>query len=674
MPTAAYTYDNISRVTNGFDMAKDPCETLRLADGGSNATAAPGTLALVTGGAGFIGSNLVDRLLTLGYKVRILDNLYTGFIRNVPLQHENVEFVYGDILDREALQVAIKDVDYVFHLAAMSKVMPSLSNPDMARFCLESNALGSWNVLEEARIAGKIKKVVYAASSTYYGNAAPPYTESMAPNFLTPYASSKFEGEIQMQNYDQLFGVPTVSTRFFMVYGPRQPTTGAYAIVTGVFAKQAAEGKPLTIEGDGTHARDFIHVTDIVEGLILAQQTPRLRGGVINLGTGSSYSVYELADLVSKDNVHLPRRKHDLVRTLADTCRMKQLLNFQPKANFTQEMSFIVEATKAGNVFVQDWFTLPRVLSAPHLLADDNPMFGWPKSQNDLDALLVSLQHITGKLPGDNQRLVTVLPLSTVGVDTSNNPALRELLINTVYSLVRYGSVVRYMVIATDDEALKTCTELNLPCLDVRNSYQSAPALVDALLSRGYDVHYASVGSSYVTSVMSFLYSNSDNTFAAADVIRAQPQGDFFIRLNDNTHNAFAAMDKTGLVGHQSMFDQKDWPSTELKIALFPIGHFCDTSAKDEPPTMPKTPGHFVLSLHKACDVASGQLYIAVGCPDAPVTVTGAPQVTVRSLVSAGAFHVSRCPKSEHCDVQQIVPLLWIQGQPDLSTSGGLCS
>lgn len=334
----------------------------------------------------------------------------------------------------------------------------------------------------------------------------------------------------------------------------------------------------------------------------------------------------------------------------------------------------MVEATKGGNVFVQDWFTLPRVLSAPHLLADDNPMFGLPKSQNDLDALLVSLQHITEKLPRDNQRLVTVLPLSTVGVDTSNIPALRELLINIVYSLVRYGSVVRYMVIVTDEEALKTCTELNLPCLDVRNSYQSAPALVDALLNRGYDVHYASVGSSHVTSVMSFLYSNSDNTFAAADVIRAQPQGDFFIRLNDNTHNAFAAMDKTGLVGHQSMFDQKDWPSAELKIAPFPIGHFCDASAKDEPPAKPKTSGHFVRSLHKACDVASGQLYVAVGCPDTPVTTTGAPQSTVRSLVSAGAFHLSRCPKPEHCDIQQIVPLLWIQGQPDLSTSGGLCS
>ncbi|KAF2223999.1 hypothetical protein BDZ85DRAFT_174512, partial [Elsinoe ampelina] len=225
---------------------------------------------LVTGGAGFIGSNLVDRLLTLGYKVRIFDNLYTGFIRNVPLENSNVEFFFGDILDRQALQEAIKGVDYVFHLAAMSKVVPSLKSPDMARFCLESNALGSWNVLEEARLAGRIKKVVYAASSTYYGNAPPPHKETMAGDFLTPYASSKFEGELQMHSFDQLFGVPTVSTRFFMVYGPRQPTTGAYAIVTGVFAKEAAEGKPLTIEGDGTHARDFIHVRDIVEGLILA--------------------------------------------------------------------------------------------------------------------------------------------------------------------------------------------------------------------------------------------------------------------------------------------------------------------------------------------------------------------------------------------------------------------
>lgn len=123
----------------------------------------------------------------------------------------------------------------------------------------------------------------------------------MAPDFLTPYAASKYEGELQMQMFDRLFGVPTISTRFFMVYGPRQPSTGAYAIVTGVFAKQASEGKPLTIEGDGSHYRDFIHVHDVVEGLILSQQNTDLRGDVVNLGSGSTFSVQDVADLVSSN-------------------------------------------------------------------------------------------------------------------------------------------------------------------------------------------------------------------------------------------------------------------------------------------------------------------------------------------------------------------------------------
>lgn len=254
-PTFQYTYDKLAEMTGDMKVTKDPCEDVLLPDGGREAKPSEGTLVLVTGGAGFIGSNLVDRLLALGYRVRIFDNLYTGCLRNVPLQAGKVEFHFGDILDRAALKEPIKGVDYVYHLAAMSKVVPSLKSPNMARFCVESNALGSWNVLEEARLAGEIKKVIYAASSTYYGNAPAPHREDMAPDFLTPYAASKFEGEMQMSTFDQLFGVPTISTRFFMVYGPRQPSTGAYAIVTGVFAKQAADGQSLTIGGDGTFSR-----------------------------------------------------------------------------------------------------------------------------------------------------------------------------------------------------------------------------------------------------------------------------------------------------------------------------------------------------------------------------------------------------------------------------------
>ncbi|KAF2220362.1 hypothetical protein BDZ85DRAFT_267637 [Elsinoe ampelina] len=692
MPTGSFTYDNIAQITSDLEVARDPCEGLALPEGGKNASGTEGTLVLVTGGAGFIGSNLVDRLLHLGYKVRIFDNLYTGFIRNVPLEHENVEFFFGDILNRTALQEAIKGVDYVFHLAAMSKVVPSLKNPDMARFCLESNALGSWNVLEEARLAGHIKKVIYAASSTYYGNAPPPHKETMAPDFLTPYSSSKYEGELQMQTFDQLFGVPTVSTRFFMVYGPRQPTTGAYAIVTGVFAKEAADGKPLTIEGDGSHSRDFIHVSDIVEGLILAQQSPTLHGEVINLGTGSSYSVQDLADLVSKDQVKLPPREHDLVRTLADTCKMKKLLQYQPKTDFIKEMSYMVKATKEGNVFTQDWFTISRALSAPHLLPAGSPEFGWPKEQNDLDALLVSLQHVKEKIHAgeeDNQRLVTVLPLTLHGLDDTDLPALRELLLNTVYTLVRYGNVVRYIVAATNDKALAICTELNLPCLDVRDNLKSSPALVDALLSRGYDVHYAVIGNSYASSVPAFLYSNSNEEISSSDVIRVQQQGDFFVRLTDETRHAFSSMDKNGPTSHLSMLRGKSWPNAELSQARFEAAHLCDASVKQtssytdddgagysSPPGGHKAaPGskvpHQVRASHKVCDTIGHRLFVTPGCADKPVVVANA---TVEALVKAGAFHLSQCHDPEHCDVQQILPSRWIQKTADLATSGDLCS
>ncbi|KAG8624890.1 hypothetical protein KVT40_006641 [Elsinoe batatas] len=664
-PTSS-TPPDASEFTTDLADAKDPCENLDLSDGGKNATSARGTTVLVTGGAGFIGSNLVDRLLTLGYKVRIFDNLYTGFIRNVPLENSNVEFFFGDILDRQALQEAIKGVDYVFHLAAMSK----------------SNALGSWNVLEEARLAGRIKKVVYAASSTYYGNAPPPHKETMAGDFLTPYASSKFEGELQMHSFDQLFGVPTVSTRFFMVYGPRQPTTGAYAIVTGVFAKEAAEGKPLTIEGDGTHARDFIHVRDIVEGLILAQQAPTLHGEVINLGTGSSYSVKDLADLVSNDQVHLPPRKNDLIRTLADTCKMKRLLNFQPKTDFIKEMSYMVQATKEGNVFIQHWFTLARALSVPHLLPAGDPMFSWPKVQNDLDSLLGRLQHLSETLQSGSQagQLVTVIPLTATGIEASSMHGLRELLLNTVHSLVRYGGVVRYMIAATDDAALETCNFLNLPCLDVRKTLKSSRELVEALLTKGYDVHYATLGNSYASSIDSFFYQNSESTIASADTIRARPSGDFFARNTDATRAAFAkSSHDAGLPNdHHSMLAGKGWPSTSHAAAFFNVNFLCDkrnkrsigsafglhTSSSDA--TTPSRPA--------VCTAAHPQLYVAVGCEGKPAPLNGGTNSTVDALEHAGVFHLRRCADKEHCDMQQTLPARWVQKKPDLRTEGDLCA
>ncbi|ORZ37982.1 hypothetical protein BCR44DRAFT_106205, partial [Catenaria anguillulae PL171] len=228
---------------------------------------------LVTGGSGFIGSNLVELLLDLGYKVRVLDNLSTGYFHNIAhlVDHPRFEFQLGDILDLPAVEKAVDGVEYVYHLAAMSKVAPSMKDPKMAKYCLETNSLGTINVLNASRnTGGAVKKVVYAASSTYYGNGKTPMREDAAPDLLTPYSSSKYEGEIQMDIYDRIFGLPTVSIRFMMVFGPRQPTSGAYAIVTGVFVKKLQDDQPLPIEGDGSHFRDFVHVRDIGETLILA--------------------------------------------------------------------------------------------------------------------------------------------------------------------------------------------------------------------------------------------------------------------------------------------------------------------------------------------------------------------------------------------------------------------
>ncbi|KAF4711210.1 hypothetical protein FOZ62_003330 [Perkinsus olseni] len=322
-------------------------------------------MLLVTGGSGFIGSNLVEDLLDLGYRVRVFDNLVTGNIQYLPLDHPRLEFRYGDIMDMKVLRAAMKGVTGVIHLAAASKVLPSLKNSTMATFNVNVNSVGTANVLEVAQQAGTnqaqaidslpnlkrlfstssmflpylvvvtgwrsevdiVRKVIFAASSTFYGNQDLPYRETDHFSPSSPYSASKAMGELQMQTFDKVYNLATVSLRFFMVYGPRQPRSGAYAIVTGVFAGQRERGEPLTIEGDGLQFRDFIHVKDIARGITLAYQSDRVRGGQpINLGSGEAHTVQELADLVSPNQKRLPARKNDLRGTLADTCKAKAVL------------------------------------------------------------------------------------------------------------------------------------------------------------------------------------------------------------------------------------------------------------------------------------------------------------------------------------------------------------
>jgi nucleoside-diphosphate-sugar epimerase len=214
----------------------------------------------------------------------------------------------------------------------MSKVSPSLADPSMVDFCLAQNVFGTLNVLKAAlERKDRIRKIVYSGSSTYYGVNEPPHREDQPPGWQTPYAMSKYMGEMNCELFTRLYGLPSVRLRYFMTYGPRQPGTGPYAVVTGVFMRQWESGEPLTIMGDGLQTRDFIHVRDVAEGTLRAYESD-VRDATVNIGTGRSLTINALADLISSRQLRLPPRAHDIRHQRADTRRMVRLLGWKPSA------------------------------------------------------------------------------------------------------------------------------------------------------------------------------------------------------------------------------------------------------------------------------------------------------------------------------------------------------
>jgi len=286
------------------------------------------TKVLVTGGAGFIGSHLCEGLIARGLEVRVLDNLSYGRREWVP---RRAEFMEGDIRDAEACRRATAGVHGVFHLAAMSRSGPS---QEQIELCTASNIVGTQNMLLAARDAG-VKRFIYSGSSTYYGNRPPPHRESDPPDLLNIYGVTKRVGEQYTLLFDQGFDLPSLVLRYFNVYGPRQPETGAYALVLGIFLKRRADGKVLEIHGDGHQRRDFVHVRDVVAANIAAYESS-LRGEVFNVGSGTNLSVKELADLISPDQVHTDGRKGDSLATLADISRIGAQLGWSPKIAFIE--------------------------------------------------------------------------------------------------------------------------------------------------------------------------------------------------------------------------------------------------------------------------------------------------------------------------------------------------
>ncbi|HVW74464.1 MAG TPA: NAD-dependent epimerase/dehydratase family protein [Rhizomicrobium sp.] len=289
---------------------------------------------LVTGGAGFIGSHLCEGLLARGYRVRVLDSLIYGRQEWVPAA---CEFLEGDIRDLATCHRAAKDMEAVLHCAAMSRSGPS---QDAIEVCTGSNITGTQNMLLAARDAG-VKRFVYSGSSTYYGNRAPPHRESDPPDLLNIYGLTKRVGEQYTLMFDEQFGLPSLVLRYFNVYGPRQPETGAYALVLGIFLRRKAEGKPLEIHGDGRQRRDFVHVRDVVAANIAALESDA-RGEIFNVGSGASLSVKELADMISPDQVHTQARKNDSGATLADISKIRAALGWSPKISFAEGLKELI--------------------------------------------------------------------------------------------------------------------------------------------------------------------------------------------------------------------------------------------------------------------------------------------------------------------------------------------
>jgi len=309
------------------------------------------TKSLVTGGAGFIGSNLVDQLIEIGHKVIVIDNEYSEahdqFYYNDKAEYHNLDI-------RDAATRSLYDnVDYVFHIAAEARIQPAILNPIEA---VSINSVGTCTVLQFAREAG-VKRVVYSSTSSAYGLQEAPHVEALPDDCLNPYSVSKVNGEKLCKMYTDLFGLETVIFRYFNVYGNRQPIKGQYAPVIGIFLKQLENEQELTIVGDGEQRRDFVNVKDVVQANILAA-TKKLDdsalGQVYNVGTGINYSVNEIAKMISDFTVNIDARPGEAKETLAHISRIKGTLGWEP------------------TIKVEDWISEQL---APEIIPEnDNPL------------------------------------------------------------------------------------------------------------------------------------------------------------------------------------------------------------------------------------------------------------------------------------------------------------
>jgi UDP-glucose 4-epimerase len=307
--------------------------------------------AVVTGGAGFIGSHMVDLLLDRGYEVAVIDNLAGGRKENIAQHSANPRFEFHelDMCELPPASVLFRGAEYVFHFGGIGEIVPSIEDP--VKY-MKTNVNGTLAVLEAARHA-RVKKVVYAASSSCYGLASElPTTESAPIQPEYPYALSKYLGERTALHWGQVYGLPVISLRMFNVYGPRVKTTGAYGAVFGVFLAQKLHGRPFTVVGDGTQRRDFVYVTDVARAYLLAAESDRA-GEVYNLGGGGQPpTINDLVRLMGGDVVYVPKRPGEPDCTWADVSKIQRHLGWTPTVSFPQGVVSMLR-------HIEDWRTAP---------------------------------------------------------------------------------------------------------------------------------------------------------------------------------------------------------------------------------------------------------------------------------------------------------------------------
>ncbi len=319
--------------------------------------------AIVTGGCGFIGSHLAEKLINLGYKVIIIDNLSTGRIENISKFKNRLKFFKLDIKNKDKIDSLFKKIDIVFHCAALADIVPSIQKP---KKYYDSNVTGSLNVVSSC-VKHKVKKIIYTASSSCYGiSKNTPTSENEKINPEYPYALTKYLGEQIILHWSKVYKLNCISLRLFNVYGPRSRTSGTYGAMFGTFLTQKLYNKPFTVVGNGNQTRDFTYVSDIVDALIKAAKS-KIKFDVMNVGSGETVSVNRIVKLLKGNTIKIPKRPGEPDVTFADIRKIKRNLNWKPKIKIEKGIEYLLKdidywrkapvwTPKKIEIATKDWF------------------------------------------------------------------------------------------------------------------------------------------------------------------------------------------------------------------------------------------------------------------------------------------------------------------------------